>query len=56
MYKNNTRLLKKAGDNVRAGEGIAITGEAGQNKSGDQFYFELWQQGKPVNPEEVIIF
>lgn len=54
VYKNNTRLLKKAGDEVKAGESIAITGEA--NKKGTQFYFELWKQGKPVNPEEVIIF
>lgn len=56
VYKNNTRLLKKVGDNVRAGEGIATTGGDELNKSGQQFTFELWQQGKPVNPEEVIIF
>ncbi len=56
IYKNNTRLLKKAGDNVKAGEGIAITGESGENKTDNHFYFELWQQGKPVNPEDVIIF
>jgi len=56
VYKNNTRLLKKVGDTVRAGEGIAITGDSAENKSGEQFYFELWQQGKPVNPEDVIIF
>lgn len=56
IYKNNTRLLKKPGDNVKAGEGIAITGEGGENKTGTQFYFELWKQGKPVNPEDVIIF
>ncbi|MDO9152847.1 MAG: M23 family metallopeptidase [Paludibacter sp.] len=56
IYRNNTRLLKKTGDNVKAGEGIAITGEGADNKTGVQFYFELWQQGKPVNPEDVIIF
>lgn len=56
IYKNNTRLLKKVGDNVRAGEGIAITGDPAGNKTGEQFYFELWQQGKPVNPEDVIVF
>jgi hypothetical protein len=55
IYKNNTRLLKKVGENVKAGEGIAITGDS-ENKSGTQFYFELWKQGKPVNPEDVIIF
>ena len=56
IYKNNTRLLKKAGDKVTAGEGIAVTGEKAENKTGTQFYFELWKQGKPVNPEDVIIF
>lgn len=56
IYKNNTRLLKKIGDEVKAGESIAITGEASGKKAGSQFYFELWKQGKPVDPEEVIIF
>jgi murein DD-endopeptidase MepM/ murein hydrolase activator NlpD len=56
IYKNNSRLLKKVGDNVRAGEGIAITGNEASAKAGNQFYFELWQMGKPVNPEDVIIF
>ena len=56
IYKNNTQLLKKVGDNVKAGEGIAITGGNNRDKSGIQFYFELWKQGKPINPEDVIIF
>ncbi len=56
VYKNNTQLLKKVGDRVKAGESIAITGESSGKKTGSQFYFELWKQGKPVNPEEVIIF
>lgn len=56
IYKNNTRLLKKVGDKVKAGESIAITGDSSGKKTGSQFYFELWKQGKPVDPEEVIIF
>ena len=56
IYKNNTRVLKRVGDEVKAGESIAITGDATAKKSGSQFYFELWKQGKPVDPEEVIIF
>ena len=56
IYKNNTRVLKRVGDQVKAGECIAITGDATGKKAGNQFYFELWKQGKPVNPEEVIIF
>ena len=56
IYKNNTRLMKKVGDEVKAGECIAITGDASGKKAGSQFYFELWKQGKPIDPEEVIIF
>lgn len=56
IYKNNTRLIKKVGDSVKAGEGIAITGESSDNKSDEHFYFELWKLGKPINPEDVIIF
>ena len=43
IYKNNTRLLKKVGDEVKAGECIAITGDASGKKAGSQFYFELWK-------------
>lgn len=56
VYKNNNKLLKKPGDVVRAGEVIAFTGESSENKTGSQFYFELWKQGKAIDPEEVIIF
>lgn len=56
IYKNNTRLLKKTGTEVKAGESIAITGDATSKNTGAQFYFELWKQGKAINPEEVIIF
>lgn len=56
VYKNNNKLLKKPGDVVKAGEVIAFTGESTENKTGNQFYFELWKQGKAINPEEVIIF
>lgn len=56
VYKNNTQLIKKPGDRVRAGEVIGFTGEPAEKKSNKHFYFELWKLGKPVNPEEVIIF
>ncbi len=54
IYKNNTRLLKKTGDIVHAGESIALTGDADQRDK--QFYFELWNNGHAVNPEDVILF
>ena len=54
VYKNNSRLLKKVGDKVRAGETIAIVGNTTTNEPGTQFYFELWRKGTPVNPADVI--
>ena len=53
MYKNNTRLLRRVGEIVRAGESIAITGSAEETKN---FYFELWHNGRAINPENVISF
>ncbi len=56
IYQQNTQILKKVGDAVRAGEVIAFTGEENGSNEKEQFYFELWKQGTPVNPEELIIF
>lgn len=56
IYKHNTQLLKKTGEIVKAGEVIAFTGDETAIKSANHCYFELWKQGKPVNPEELILF
>jgi len=56
IYKHNQELLKKAGDIVRAGEVIAIAGNSGEMTTGPHLHFELWYKGKPINPEDYIIF
>jgi murein DD-endopeptidase MepM/ murein hydrolase activator NlpD len=56
IYKHNALLLKKQGDEVDAGEAIAIVGNTGTLSSGTHLHFELWNNGKPVNPEEYIVF
>lgn len=56
IYKNNQRLLKKTGDYVKAGESIGITGAENENNSKKFFYFELWRNGNPINPQDVITF
>lgn len=56
IYKNNTKLLKRAGDFVKAGESVAVTGNGSGEKNSNHFYFELWQKGKPINPQDVITF
>jgi lipoprotein NlpD len=56
MYKHNELLLKRIGDQVYAGEAIALVGNTGTLSTGPHLHFELWQKGIPVNPEEYISF
>lgn len=56
FYKHNSVLLKKAGEYVKAGEAVAIIGNTGTLSSGPHLHFELWHQGKAVDPENFIIF
>lgn len=56
IYKHNARLLKKAGDKVKAGEVIAMAGNTGENSTGTHLHFELWYEGKSLNPKDYIVF
>jgi len=56
FYKHNSVLLKESGSQVKAGEAIAIIGNTGTLSSGPHLHFELWHNGKAVNPENFIIF
>ena len=55
-YKHNASLMKKVGDRVKAGDAIAIIGNSGELTTGPHLHFEIWQNGKPVNPEDYIVF
>jgi murein DD-endopeptidase MepM/ murein hydrolase activator NlpD len=56
IYKHNANLLKKVGSQVKSGDAIAILGNSGEQSTGPHLHFELWYNGKPVNPEDYIIF
>ncbi len=57
VYKHNASLLKTAGDMVRTGEAIAVVGDSGElYTSGPHLHFEIWYKGRPLDPEEHIIF
>ena len=56
VYKHNSALLKKEGDDVKAGEAIAIIGETGELTNGPHLHFELWYNGTPVNPRDYMVF
>ncbi|MFT4522523.1 MAG: murein DD-endopeptidase MepM/ murein hydrolase activator NlpD [Bacteroidia bacterium] len=55
-YKHNAVLLKKQGVSVSAGEVIAIVGNSGELTSGPHLHFELWQNGRAVNPLDYMKF
>lgn len=56
IYKHNELILKQPGDQVVAGEVIALVGNTGSLSTGPHLHFELWYKGAPVNPEEFIVF
>ncbi|KAB2868418.1 MAG: M23 family metallopeptidase [Bacteroidales bacterium] len=56
VYKHNSKLLKRQGDRVSAGEAIAIIGNSGELTTGPHLHFELWQNGNAVDPTKFIHF
>jgi len=50
IYRHVGRPIKQVGDAVQAGECIGVS------SSKLDLLFELWQNGKNINPEEVIVF
>lgn len=56
VYKHCSKLLKKTGQFVEAGEGIAIIGNTGELSSGPHLHFELWHESKPVDSESYIVY
>ncbi len=55
-YKHNSKLLKKSGSKIKAGEAIANVGNSGELTTGPHLHFELWYKGEAMNPEEYILF
>ena len=56
VYKHNEKLLKKAGDTVKAGTPVALVGSSGSLTKGDHLRFELWYDGEAVDPAAYISF
>lgn len=56
IYKHNATLTKQQGDLVTSGEVIATAGNTGEYTTGFHLHFELWSEGYPLNPTDVIDF
>lgn len=55
VYKHNSLLLKKEGDKVRAGDAISIIGNSGELTTGPHVHFEMWLEGKAVDPKKFMV-
>lgn len=56
IYKHNSSLTKEQGERVQRGEVIATAGSTGEYSTGPHLHFELWSEGRPVNPVDFIDF
>lgn len=54
-YMHCSALLKKEGDTIMQGELIALSGNSGTESSGPHLHFEVWKDGKPINPVDVLL-
>jgi hypothetical protein len=56
VYKNVGKLFKNIGDEVLHFEPIAMFNPANADKNAPLLIFELWQNGKAINPKTLINF
>ena len=54
VYKHNSKVFVEPGQSVSTGDVISIIGDTGEFSSGPHLHFELWMDGKSINPSEFI--
>lgn len=55
VYKHCERILVSVGTRVARGEIVGLIGSTGTSSSGPHLHFELWQNGKNLNPENYLL-
>jgi murein DD-endopeptidase MepM/ murein hydrolase activator NlpD len=55
IYKHCSVILKKEREFVKQGELIAQSGNSGLATTGPHLHLEIWHNGKPVDPETLLI-
>lgn len=56
IYKHNQGNLKHAGDKIKKGDVIALSGNTGEHTTGPHLHFEIWQNSEPINPLAIMSF
>ncbi len=54
-YAHNSKLLASDRMYVKKGDVIAQRGDSGSTSKGPHLHFEIWKDGKPVDPREYIL-
>ena len=54
VYKHNSKVFVESGQIINSGDIISIIGDTGELSSGPHLHFELWLDGKSINPSEFI--
>lgn len=55
VYKHCSSIIVEERDLVVQGDLVGFSGNSGKNTTGPHLHFELWKDGKPINPEEFFI-
>jgi len=55
VYKHCERILVQLGTRVSRGEAIALVGSTGMTSTGPHLHFELWQDGKNLDPTNYLL-
>lgn len=55
VYKHCERILVNVGSKVTRGEAVALVGSTGITSSGPHLHFEIWRNGKNLNPNNYLL-
>ena len=56
LYKHNQKLLHRQGEVLKAGTPIGLVAASPSLTKGDHLHFELWYEGRAIDPTEYIKF
>ena len=56
VYNNLEKLLRKTGEPVKAGSPVGVLASSSSLTKGDHLHFELWHEGKTLDPTLYIKF